>query len=339
VGYFKRCFDTELLTRLIFGRKLITYLVKVCVLRQIGYPTDKQYTKNNRRKVLQDSIYHTMNNFSFIKMNGIGNDFVVVDCRAGPITFSKEIVETIANRHTGIGCDQLILIENAQHADAFMRIYNADGSEVNACGNAARCVASILLKQKSTNKVSLETNERIIEAFNCGNGHITVDMGVPLIKWQEIPLLKKQDTLHLSLSCDMLSDAVAVNMGNPHCIFFVEDENSVELSIIGPKLESHPIFPEKANIGIAKILSNQSLRLKVWERGVGITAACGTAACAAAIAAVRRGLMDRKIEVQLPGGTVYIEWQENNHVMLTGPVATNFNGVFLGECSSQSIKK
>ena len=277
-----------------------------------------------------------MTSFNFIKMHGIGNDFVVIDCRSIPLALSKSVVRSIANRRTGIGCDQLILIETSENADAFMRIYNADGSEVNACGNAARCVASILIKQKNIDTVLLETNERILEAFNQRDGNISVDMGAPLIEWQDIPLLKKQDTLHLSVTCDALSDAVAVNMGNPHCIFFVENENSIDLSVIGPKLETHPIFPQRANIGIVKILSNKLLRLRVWERGVGITEACGTAACAAAVAAVRRGLMERKIEVQLLRGSVYIDWQENNHVILTGPVATSFTGFFFDEHSLQS---
>jgi len=269
-----------------------------------------------------------MTGVAFTKMHGLGNDFVVIDCRAVPRALTAVSARAIADRHTGVGCDQLILIEPSGAADAFMRIYNADGGEVGACGNATRCVASLLLTEGGTGSVAIETIEGVLRASAATGGDITVDMGAPRLDWRDIPLSEEQDTLHLTLSADGLSDPVAVSMGNPHCVFFVEDAEGVALSEIGPGLETNPLFPERANIGIAQLLGNDALRLRVWERGAGITMACGTGACAAAVAAARREITGRAVEVRLDGGTLYIDWRQDGHVLMTGPVATSFTGHF-----------
>lgn len=267
---------------------------------------------------------------SFVKMHGLGNDFVVIDARRAPFPLDEMGARAIADRRTGIGCDQLIIIEPAQHgsADIFMRIHNADGGEVEACGNATRCIAAIVMEESGADQVVVETNAGLLRAQPAGKGRVSVDMGPARLAWHEIPLAGEQDTLHVDLALGPLADPVCTNMGNPHATFFVADAMSVDLASIGPKLEHDPTFPERANIGVAQILSPTRLRLRVWERGVGITRACGTGACAALVAASRRGLTARKAEVVLDGGTLEIEWRGDGHVMMTGPVATSFTGSF-----------
>ncbi len=271
-----------------------------------------------------------MSGTPFIKMHGLGNDFVVIDARAKALRLSAEDVRAIANRHTGIGCDQLIEIEtpHAKEADAFMRIWNADGGEVAACGNASRCVASLLMGETKRASIVLETRAGLLAAEAREQGRIAVDMGVPRLGWQEIPLARAMDTLHLDLVRGPLRDAVGVSMGNPHAVFFVADVEAVDLATLGPTLERDPLFPERANIGIAQMLDRTRIRLRVWERGVGLTLACGTGACAALVAAVRRGLAERRATLMLDGGPLEIEWRADDHVMMAGPVATSFTGVF-----------
>ncbi len=266
----------------------------------------------------------------FIKMHGLGNDFVVLDARAEAINLSAGQARAIADRHTGIGCDQVIVIEPAANnsaADVFMRIHNADGGEVMACGNASRCVASLLMTETGKSSAILETGAGLLQAQDALGGHVTVDMGPARFEWQEIPLAEEADTLHLAFSRGVLKDPVAVNVGNPHAVFFVEDADAVDLQTLGPEIEHHPFFPERTNVEAAQILSRNQIRLRVWERGVGITQACGTGACATLVAAHRRSLTDRKASVMLDGGSLEIEWSENNHVMMTGPVAISFTGV------------
>jgi diaminopimelate epimerase len=209
-----------------------------------------------------------------------------------------------------------------------MRIHNTDGGEVEACGNGTRCIAALVMAQNGADRLVIETNAGLLEARPANNGRVTVDMGKALLDWREIPLARAQDTLHVDLALGPLADPVCTNMGNPHATFFVADATSIDLDTLGPKLEHHEIFPERANIGVAQIVSPTRLRFRVWERGVGITRACGTGACAALVAASRRGLTGRKAEVELDGGALEIEWRPDGHVLMTGPVATSFSGSF-----------
>jgi diaminopimelate epimerase len=269
-----------------------------------------------------------MSGLPFIKMHGLGNDFVVVDARARPVAVSDAQARAIADRKTGVGCDQFIIIEPPANgvADAAMRIHNADGGEVEACGNASRCVARLLMQEKGTRRVTLDTAAGRLIAEDAGEGRIAVDMGLARLDWRDIPLAREMDTLHLDLSQGPLRDPVAVNVGNPHAVFFVPDAEVIDLEALGPQLERHPLFPERANIEAASVLSRRRIRMRVWERGVGITRACGTGACATLVAAARRGLAERRAEILLDGGPLEIEWLANDHVRMTGPVATSFTG-------------
>ncbi|HYM32923.1 MAG TPA: diaminopimelate epimerase [Candidatus Cybelea sp.] len=267
----------------------------------------------------------------FIKMHGLGNDFVVLDARTAPIHLSEAQVRAIADRRLGIGCDQIITLENSARADAFMRIHNADGGEVDACGNASRCVATLLMRERGRDRITLETKAGVLETRDAGGGLITVDMGEPRFGWRDIPLAREMDTLHLDLalgpaSAPVLSDPVAVNVGNPHAVFFVSDVESVPLTTVGPMLEHHPLFPERVNVEVAQILSPGRIRMRVWERGAGVTSACGTGACATLVAAVRRNLSPRKAELILDGGPLTIEWRDDSRMLMTGPVAESFRG-------------
>ena len=271
-----------------------------------------------------------MNLRPFIKMHGLGNDFVVVDARTEPFVLDDASTRAVADRRTGIGCDQLITLEPPTNgaADVFMRIRNADGGEVEACGNATRCVASLIMAETGREHCTVETQAGLLHAVSITAGGIAVDMGELRTAWQEIPLAREMDTLHLELACGPLSDPVAVNIGNPHAVFFVADAAAVDLETLGPQLEHDPLFPERANIGVAELMGPDCLRVRVWERGVGLTRACGTGACAAAAAAHRRGLTGRKAEVRLHGGPLALEWREDGHMVMSGPVATSFTGVF-----------
>ena len=265
----------------------------------------------------------------FIKMHGLGNDFVVLDARRRPVTLSAAAVRSIADRRTGVGCDQLIVIEPPPNgrAEAFMRIYNADGGAVGACGNGARCVADVLLREGRAERAVVATAAEILEARRGAAGAVVVDMGPARLEWRDIPLAEARDTLHLGIADGVLGDPAAVGMGNPHAVFFVADVGAVPLETLGPRLERHPLFPERANIEAVQVLSPRRLRVRVWERGVGVTRACGTGACAAVVAAHRRGLADRAAEVVLDGGTLDIEWLDTGRVLMAGPVATSFTGV------------
>jgi len=207
-----------------------------------------------------------------------------------------------------------------------MRIRNADGGEVEACGNATRCIAELLLRESGRAQVTIETACGLLQAWPAGARRIAVDMGAPLLDWRDIPLARESDTLHVPLSIGPLADPVCTSMGNPHATFFVADAEAVDLAALGPQLEHDPIFPQRANIGVAQMLSPSRLRLRVWERGAGITPACGTGACAALVAARRRGLAHRRAEVVADGGALDILWREDDHVVMTGPVAVSFTG-------------
>ncbi|HEX3499771.1 MAG TPA: diaminopimelate epimerase [Stellaceae bacterium] len=271
-----------------------------------------------------------MSTTHFVKMHGLGNDFVVIDARRAAFPLDEARAHAIADRKTGIGCDQLIVMEAPQHdgADIFMRIHNADGGEVGACGNATRCVAALLMDESGGDRVAIETAAGLLQARPAAGGRISVDMGKARLEWQEIPLARAQDTLHVALALGPLADPVCTNIGNPHATFFVTDAASIDLAALGPRLERDTLFPERTNVGIAQILSPGCVRLRVWERGVGITRACGTGACAALVAASRRGLTGRTAEIILDGGALEITWRADGHVLMTGPVATSFHGSF-----------
>ncbi len=261
-------------------------------------------------------------------MHGQGNDFVVLDARYGPLGVGPAQARVIADRRLGVGCDQLLILEAPVYgaADIFLRIHNADGSEAEACGNGTRCVAAMIMAERGTQETAIETKAGLLAASAAGDGLIAVDLGPVGLDWQSIPLACEADTLNLGIEAGPLSDPVAVNIGNPHMVFFVDDAEAVPLEDLGPGLEADPLYPERANVGAAEILEDGSIRLRVWERGAGVTPACGSGACAALVAANRRGLAGRKAAVILDGGTLDIEWREDNHVVMTGPVATSFNG-------------
>lgn len=278
-----------------------------------------------------------MTELAFTKMHGLGNDFVVIDARAGKpgagVAISAAQAAAIADRRTGVGCDQFIIIEDAPDGDtdAFMRIRNADGGEVDACGNATRCIGSVLLDETGKDTVLIRTGADLLTVTRAGYGLVTVDMGVPRAGWDEIPLNVEADTLHLDLSRGPLSDPAVVSMGNPHATYFVDDAEETPISDVGPELEHDPIFPERANIGVAQIIAPDRMRLRVWERGVGLTSACGTGACAAVVNAHRRGLADRRMVVIVDGGELLIDWREDRpsgagRVFMTGPAETSFTG-------------
>ena len=275
-----------------------------------------------------------MTNIVFTKMHGLGNDFVIIDARNLQLKITAAAAQALANRHTGIGCDQLILLDSVPvkssfgSADIFMHIYNADGSNVEACGNATRCVADLILAQGTSTRLKIGTKAGILEAERLPDGMVTVDMGKPKFNWKDIPLSEDTDTLYLDIQAGTLRNPTAVNMGNPHCVFFVENTEIIPLEILGQELEYHTLFPERVNIGIVEVKDAQNLRLRVWERGAGITQACGTAACAAAISAHRRDLAGRDVLVELDGGPLNIQWRADDHVIMTGPTTTSFTGSF-----------
>ncbi len=262
----------------------------------------------------------------FLKMHGIGNDFVILDARAHGFSLGSKAMQGIANRRTGVGCDQLLLIEPSKEADAFMRIYNADGSEVGQCGNGIRCIASLVMDEKNKNDVRLETRAGV---YNCHRvpGGIAIDMGMPIFDWQSIPLSEERDTLNVGLKMGALKNPCAINVGNPHVVFFVADADEINLSALGPKIENYFLFPERINVNVAQILSKGEIRLRVWERGTGITLACGTGASATMVAAHRRGLIGRKATIHMDGGRLGVEWRDDNHIILSGAIEKSFSGV------------
>jgi diaminopimelate epimerase len=262
----------------------------------------------------------------FLKMHGLGNDFVVVDARARALRLTDAQANAIADRRTGVGCDQIITVAPAAGADAFMRIQNADGGEVEACGNAARCVADLIMRETGRADATIETVAGTLRARRAEGGRVAVDMGPARLDWREIPLARECDTLRVPFEMDGYREPVAVNMGNPHAVFVVSDAEAVPLAEIGPRIERAPLFPQRVNVEFIQVLSRTRLRMRVWERGVGITRACGSGACAAAVAAARRNLTERRVDVVLDGGTLELEWREDGHVIMTGPVATSFTG-------------
>lgn len=265
---------------------------------------------------------------AFIKMHGLGNDFVIFDGRGEKLHLSPAQIRILADRRTGIGFDQMIIIEsgNGMEFDAFLKIYNADGGEVEACGNATRCVGKLLINDLKKPEVILATKAALLKARMMGD-KVSVDMGKANLEWKEIPLSHQENTASLNFEEGGLRQPVAVNVGNPHAVFFVEDVGRILLERVGPKVETHPLFPQKTNVEVAQVLSPSKIRMRVWERGVGITQACGTGACAVAVAGVRRGLTERKTTVVMDGGELEIEWRESDgHVIMTGDAVEAYRG-------------
>ena len=265
----------------------------------------------------------------FSKMHGLGNDFVVVDLRKLPdLVMNEDRARRITDRRFGVGCDQLILIESPANAEAdvFMHIYNNDGSQVDACGNATRCIAAVIMAELQSDSVTIQTNAGLLYAMQAEDRLVSVNMGPARLGWQDIPLSEERDTLNMGIELPPLKNPVGVNMGNPHAVFFVDDPDALDLQTLGAQLEYCTLFPERANINVAAVTAENTLRLRVFERGVGITSACGTGACATGVAAARRGLTGRQTTIHLDGGPLQIEWREDGHVIMTGPVATTFKG-------------
>jgi diaminopimelate epimerase len=270
----------------------------------------------------------------FLKMNGAGNDFVVVQAGLGaPFEPGPDAARAIADRESGVGCDQLIGLDPSRNGDIYMRIWNADGGEVDACGNATRCVGWLLMEASGKPEAVIETKAGLMRATRAGERLVTVDMGAPRLGWQDIPLAEDMDTARVELQVGPI-DAPrfhtpgCVSMGNPHVVFFVDDAEAAPVASVGPLIEHHPLFPEGVNVGFAEVKARDRIRFRVWERGAGITRACGTGACAALVAAARRGLADRKATLEMDGGDLVIEWRESDgHVLMTGPVEVEFSGV------------
>jgi diaminopimelate epimerase len=274
-----------------------------------------------------------MRNIPFIKMHGLGNDFVIIDSRVHKYAFTEAQIRHIADRHRGIGCDQFVLLQNSAKADVFVRFYNADGSESGACGNASRCVAWLVMQENNSDLVTLQTAGGLLSCRKTGDMQVAVNMGKAKTEWHEIPLAHECDTLELDIAAGVLKHPTAVSMGNPHAVFFAKNINELPLHEFGPHLEHHKMFPERANIGVAEVIADNEINLRVWERGCGETEACGTGACAAAVAAYRRKLTGNNVLVHLAGGDLHIEIQPENVVIMTGPVAVSFKG----EWQSQSL--
>ena len=266
---------------------------------------------------------------AFVKMHGLGNDFVVFDARNDAVNLAATQARAVADRHFGVGCDTVVVIRPGDaQADASVLFYNADGSESESCYNATRCVARLLLDERGPARVTLSTKGGLLVCSDAGNGAVTVDVGAPRLDWQQIPLARETDTRNFLIGMGGSSvPASAASMGNPHCVLFVPDAMAAPITMLGPKIEHLPLFPNRTNVEFAQILDPGKIRMRVWERGVGVTLACGTGACATAVSAIRRGLTDRKVEVILDGGSLMIEWRESDgHVLMTGPTAEPFRG-------------
>ena len=266
---------------------------------------------------------------AFLKMHGLGNDFVVFDARDSAFALTPAQIKAVSDRHFGIGCDTVVVIRpGGAAADASVLFYNADGTESESCFNASRCVARLLLDERGLARVKLSTKGGMLVCNDAGRGQVTVDMGEPRLDWNQVPVASQVDTTNFPLDIGGASVPVsAVSMGNPHCVLFVPDAEKAPLTTLGPKIETLPFFPKRTNVEFAQVLDQGRIRMRVWERGVGMTLACGTGACATAVAAIRRGLAARKVDLVLDGGTLAIEWrEEDGHVLMTGPTATPFRG-------------
>ena len=257
----------------------------------------------------------------FLKMHGLGNDFVVVDARQVARAITPALAQALGDRHRGIGFDQLAVIEAGTDTDLRLTFWNADGSTAGACGNATRCIAAREIEATGKSHITLRTERGVLEAVDAGNGLTSVNMGQPVTDWQDIPLAEACDALNLPIE----GAPVATGMGNPHCTFFVEDADAVDLSTLGARYEHHPLYPERTNVQFAHVIGPDHLRMRVWERGVGVTLASGSSSCAVAVAAARRGLAGRKVRLTLDGGDIEVDWRDDG-VWMTGPTAHVFSG-------------
>ena len=268
-----------------------------------------------------------MHEFKFVKMNGLGNDFIVIDQRVSEFDLSEEQIKLICNRTDGVGCDQLIMIRKSQdNSDPLIKFFNSDGSEIDACGNGSRCVANFLMKEAKSEKINLTTRERTIACEKIDDVTVSVNMGKPKFKWNEIPLTKDVDPedINFSIRDLTLKKPFLVNIGNPHIIFFDDEIEKYDVESFGSLIENDSLFPEKINVSFAKLKSDNHIVLNVWERGAGKTNACGTAACATAVAGVEIGVIKNKVTVTLPGGDLEIYYKSSDNIIMTGPTEINF---------------
>jgi len=266
-----------------------------------------------------------MNNLEAYKMDGLGNDFIIFDKRENFISLSKEQIIKISDRNN-IGCDQVIFIEKDENTNGFLKFYNSDGNEISACGNGSRCVAYLLMKEKNNKKIALRTKVGILKAELNHKNLVSINMGEPNFKWDKIPLLKEMDNKNLQIKINSIDGkeiigGFSLSIGNPHVIFFVEDFNHFNLNEIGPKIENHNYFPEKCNVTLATIKNRNHVNVKVWERGVGLTKACGTAACATAVSGAILKLNERHVDIEFEEGLLNIDWKKDNKIYMTGKVS------------------
>ena len=266
-----------------------------------------------------------MNNFEAYKMDGLGNDFIIFDKRKKSISLSKNQIIKISDRNN-IGCDQVIFIEEDKTNEAFLKFYNSDGNEISACGNGSRCVAYLLMKEENKKEIFLKTKAGILNSKIVNKNLVEINMGEPNFEWSKIPLLKKMDYKNLNIKINSkdkkeIIGGFSLSLGNPHVIFFVEDLNNFDLNTIGPKIENHNYFPEKCNVTLASIKSKKHIKVKVWERGAGLTKACGTAACATAVSGAVLKLTETKVDIEFQEGLLSIDWKKNNNIYMTGKVS------------------
>ncbi len=270
---------------------------------------------------------HNLHKHPFIKMHGLGNDFVILDARESGLLMTEARARTLSDRRRGIGCDQLIVMRDSNASDVFMEIWNADGTRVGACGNATRCVGQLMLAETGKTTIGIETDAGQLSAV-ASRDLISVNMGTARVDWAAIPLAHEADTTAADFTLGPLSNPGCVNMGNPHAVFFVEDADAADLKTWGPQIETHAFFPKKVNVSVVSV-SGTTLRQRVWERGAGITQACGSAACASVVAATRRGLIDHRATVELDGGSLEVEWLADGTVQMTGPATFVYSGEVL----------
>ena len=267
---------------------------------------------------------------NYIKMHGLKNDFIIIDARTKKIFLNKKNIKKISDRKKGLGCDQVVIIEKPKKkkTSAFIKFYNADGSITKACGNATRCVAFLLMKEYKTKKIASETESTLLNAFLAKNNQVSVDIGKAYFKWKQIPLKRKININKINFNVDSYIKPALVNVGNPHIIFFMKNLKKINLKKVGPKIEKNHLFPERINVNFAKILKNNKIELRVWERGVGITKACGTGASATAVAAIKNKLINKRIcYIHMDGGKLKIEYKKNGHIVMTGPTKTIKKGI------------
>ena len=266
-----------------------------------------------------------MNKLDAYKMDGLGNDFIIFDKRKKSISLTKDQIRKISSR-SNIGCDQVIFIDKDETSDVSLTFYNSDGGEISACGNGSRCTAYLLMKENNNKKISLRTKVGILQAELDDKNLVRINMGQPNFKWEKIPLSKKMDNKNLKIKINStdgkeIEGGFSLNVGNPHIIFFVENFNKFNLKEIGPKIENHNYFPERCNVTLASIKNKKHVKVKVWERGAGLTKACGTAACATAVSGAVLKLNERYVDIEFPEGLLNIDWSTDNNIYMTGKIS------------------